>query len=1285
MRFSLALLAFLLPAVALAEWSGNMAVNPGFEEDFVFPGGEAHVLSFKGDWYYNQTDGVPDYWALPAGNWERRSSAPRSGAYCLYLGEGAVASRGFPVALVQSGGGSWGGVVTDVPNCQRPEQFPRSVRASVWCRGGGELRLTYSGVTKSAKSEGAAENQWGLVEVEIPAGEQPPGSHNSMSIELVGPGEFDDVALQEELGESPNLLQNPGFEDLTDGFPAGWSGQKKYTWLGPTYYIWTDWYHFHEPNRGSVAVDTLITHSGRASLRFDVMPGDEKMVESPEIVLNQDVPRMIEVGAMVRADRIRLIDIRAINEDGVDVPSARPMQPEQGSGGTAVYGNGTFGWRYVRKIFTPKSGVPLKSIRVRLCARGFNGCTLDDGGTRHYCLQSGTVWWDDVRVVERESNEEQLTARGVEMPAAQAAPQPSVQVAEIDFGERLVGPDAVKLSLKDAAGVSLRLTQTLPDGSLQSTSAEPDPAGDVVLPYETTEPVGDFEKPAFLEITALRGNKEVGTTKVSYYTWPVVADFDFEYHYTYPDENPVVCSINLGVTRALIQRIASIELLLKHRRDDSIISKQTIPNAAEALAAGAAKKWPDERIAAAYCIRKTDYTNLLGIALDLSKLKVWPQDEPTLDTYVHLRALDQGGNLVFDAMSQPIGRVEAFDRSRMELVETVKIRKEDGAVLVNGKPVFLTGGTHGNMRLSHGPEELAKYGFRGHRLTGGNLSGGFGPMWEAHRLWELQTKPVAAAGTTDVLVELSDDQFAALANVVKEGKHLNVVCYNTGGWEAILWDKSQWAAHYKSNDAIRKLTGRLVSVSTSGAYNAWEFARHIPWYDINHAETEMWGPMDFNTIYLPHANRLAPEGKVSTWIYLPQLYDNHPFARLRFETYENIIRGSCGYSMIQGIGDPSFNRGMCGELRYLEAPLYSLEKTPEVSISPNVSHKVTCYKDNLYILATNAGPIGVGAWKWHAEQKLSGRASHEGDSRNSRWRNPNGWHLHGYRGDPCGGSVPKIHAGDKIVQYVWIDPDDTPECVAFGVRGDGMFAHNVTLGTFIFEQFATDASNVFFYTELNHSTWHHVGHYFDKQLEERARKVMGDEYANNVRASSDSTHEWVTKNIYQPQHFVSLGNLPASGTWHKIEVSAEEVGLVGKLVDGFFFASKNGRALWDHTALVRDGEELAVFCEDTMGIPPDALKEVTISVPGVPDGTSVKVLFEERTLTVQGGRFTDNFVGEDAYGREWGGVVGDNFAYMPGRGDDEMRELVSLMPSGYGYDYNSGKTCVHIYEIPLKQ
>ena len=1277
-------LCFALGAQAQT-WSGNMAVNPGFEEDFVNPDGEGAVLSFKGDWYYNQTDGLPDYWAFAKnednqGSWERLTDNPRSGQYCMRMTAGATATRAYKVAATETGGGSWGGAQASVIASQRPEQFPRSVRASAWCRGGGRITLSYGGaVQEAAAPQGGG---WQKVEVVIPAAGQKPGSHNDMSLTLTGPGDFDDVLLQEDLAGSPNLLPNGTFEQLTDGFPAGWSQQRKYTWMGPTYYIWTDWYHFHQPNRGEVAADSLITHSGRTSLRFDVMPGDEKLVEGPEIVLNQDAPRLIEIGAMVRADRVMLIDLRAVDENGVDLPCVRPRHPEvkatpgqRSMTPSALYGNGTFGWRYVRKFFAPRNNQPIKSVRARLCARGFNGFAPDDGGTRHYCLTSGTVWWDDVRVVERESTAQQLAARGAKFAPELSIAVPPAQAEEIELGDRLVGPDAVRMRVETIGDVSFRLTRTLPDGVTQTTTAKPDANGNVVLPYETPAPVGDFEKPAFLEITALRGENVVGATKVSYYTWPVVADFDFERHLNYPNENPVVTTINLGVTEALIGRTERVDLVLTRVRDDSPIATQTISDLPKALST--------VPTGGAYTVHVADHTNLIVADLDLSRLKVWPQDEPTLDTYVHLRALDGAGNLIFEASSQPIGRVQAFDRGRMELIRTVEVRKEDGAVVINGKPTFLTGGTHQNARLSHGPRELALYGFRGHRLTGGEMEKGFDTFWGAHKLWQLQTKPVAGAGTTAIHTELSEEQLAALKAVVDAGKHLNVVSYNTGGWEAVLWDRSKWPAHYASNDVIRQMTGRLIAISTSGAYNAWEFESDNPWYDINHAETEMWGPMDFNTIYTPHVNRRAPEGKVSTWVYLPQLYDNHPYERYRFETYENIIRGSAGVSMIQGIGDPTFHRGICGELRYLAGPLYSLEPAPAVTITPDLSKKVSRYQDKLYILATNAGAIRIGEWRWHAEQKATGQASHDGDSRNSTWRNPNGWSLHGFRGDPVGGKAPLIQAGDRIVQYVWIDPDNTPDCIVFGIRGDGKFAHNVTLGDFDFLQFVADATNMFFYTELNHSVWHHVGHYFDKAAEARARLIMGDAYGDQVRASSDTQHKWVTDNIYKANHFTSLGEVPAAGQWRRIEVAAEQVGLVGTLVDGFCFAAKNGRALWDHTALVRDGEEIVVFSEDAMGIPPAELEQVTVNVPGVPDGTRVKVLFEERTLTVQDGKFTDNFVGVNTYGREWAGVEGDNFAYMPGRGNHDFRELVTLLPSGYGYDYNNGKTCVHIYEIAL--
>ena len=120
---------------------------------------------------------------------------------------------------------------------------------------------------------------------------------------------------------------------------------------------------------------------------------------------------------------------------------------------------------------------------------------------------------------------------------------------------------------------------------------------------------------------------------------------------------------------------------------------------------------------------------------------------------------------------------------------------------------------------------------------------------------------------------------------------------------------------------------------------------------------------------------------------------------------------------------------------------------------------------------------------------------------------------------------------------------------------------------------------------------------------------------------------------------------------------------------------KNGRALWDYTALERGGKVVRVFCEDTVGIDRALLKQVRVRVPGLKKGTKVRALFEDRVIVADEGGFVDDFEGVDTYGYEAGGVIGDLFGFIK----DEDRELPRMIPSGYGYNY--GPTAVHIYEI----
>src|SRR5262249_31620990 len=239
-----------------------------------------------------------------------------------------------------------------------------------------------------------------------------------------------------------------------------------------------------------------------------------------------------------------------------------------------------------------------------------------------------------------------------------------------------------------------------------------------------------------------------------------------------------------------------------------------------------------------------------------------------------------------------------------------------------------------------------------------------------------------------------------------------------------------------------------------------------------------------------------------------------------------------------------------------------------------------------------------------------------------------------------------VQKGDKVVQYVWLDPKETPEWVMVAVRGDGRFAHNGVLGKFDFAKFRADRGNLLMYSELEHSVWHDVNWVMDDPTYQRAVKVIGKKEADAIKKGADAGRAKVDKIAYQAGHFHNLGALPKAGSWHRIEIDAEKAGLVGKLVDGFAYLTKNGRALWDFSALERDGKVVRVFCEDSVGIDRSLLAKVRVSVPGLKKGTAVKALFEDRTIVADGGGFTDNFEGVDTYGYEAGGVVGDMFGYV---------------------------------------
>src|SRR5262249_37251814 len=153
---------------------------------------------------YNQQDLIPDYWDLK-GAWTWSTDRPRSGRYCLKLGPKATASQKFIRAETQEGGGAWGGsLVKAIP--MSPEDraaFAQPWRVSAWCRGGGTIVVFCGG--KPVKASAKPSKDWQLVTVELPAASVGAPDASAVVV-LQGPGEFDDVVIQEKLSPAPNLL-----------------------------------------------------------------------------------------------------------------------------------------------------------------------------------------------------------------------------------------------------------------------------------------------------------------------------------------------------------------------------------------------------------------------------------------------------------------------------------------------------------------------------------------------------------------------------------------------------------------------------------------------------------------------------------------------------------------------------------------------------------------------------------------------------------------------------------------------------------------------------------------------------------------------------------------------------------------------------------------------------------------------------------------------------------------------------------------------------------------------
>lgn len=215
----------------------------------------------------------------------------------------------------------------------------------------------------------------------------------------------------------PNLVQNPGFEDLKDGRPVGWESQCDADWT----------------------VDTQGAHGGKNSVRMAKAGAANLYWISQTVILNQTQAAPLVVSAWSKAQ----------NVEGSKGAEYSVWVDAQYQDGTSLYGQratfevGTHDWQKGEYSFAVAK--PLKTATVSLLFR--RGLT-------------GTVWFDDIALQPLEVKSGGVFD-GTAAALARGTAAPGAAVSTVQ------SQDGLKLSF-DAHGVPSGFT--LSDRSLLGTA-----------------------------------------------------------------------------------------------------------------------------------------------------------------------------------------------------------------------------------------------------------------------------------------------------------------------------------------------------------------------------------------------------------------------------------------------------------------------------------------------------------------------------------------------------------------------------------------------------------------------------------------------------------------------------------------------------------------------------------------------------------------------------------------------------------------------------------------------
>lgn len=1216
--------------LALSSAHANLLRNAEFQDDWLtlLPELKNHNWNYSME-SYNRRDYNPDAWS-PRGSWEwENADAPWGQRKLILHGPRATLSQqvnwdgyhntnrfeNFPDA---GGFPSFQAATTKLPErFVRDLSFRVKVSAQDVPTNAAGLALQFLPAKKTLPPAtaylppGTYDHRW--VEVKLLATQWLAGIVATNAVELptqvavnivytnvTGQLTLEAAELTAALPAAPNLLANGGFEAVEkDGYPAGWSSQQKYRYFPPRYYyIFNTWHNASFDNRGPVAADALLPHTGQRSLKMIVPPGDEKYVVSAPIELRQTEPRLIEVTAWIRTDKLALFQIDGLDEDGNRLDCHNFIHKNPPS-----YGSDE--WRLVRQIFRPRK--PLQTLRLQLAARGVNGYTLLGTGQQPQCTVVGTIWWDDVKVFEPESATKPATEKKPDAPKHPV-------LTTVDFDDQLLGANTLRAAFTNVTGhYTLQWEFTSPTGK-KSTYQSPVKKGVVEIPYTIDEPcpAGYTEYRGALTLLDAK-NKPVTTSEHWFATWTTPIDLELGTAYLTPAQTTDLVRINFGFSAATMAKAGHCKLEVIHKSTGKVLHTQT------------ANLTPRTKIPVDL---RDDLRNLLLADVDISKLPLLPSKNPQRNWIIRATLLDTAG--------KPMATVDSFAFCRLDYppqqpaIESVTI-DTNNLLYINGQPWLAWGVTYGHNPVYDGPADPGKYRDL-HNLDGWNLYDRHG-VGSSHPLNAFNCSRFVASSITGLKTLhtiWSNNIYASSAfpiphpaksidDMIKLGKgetnfgqYLEftktspmVVSLAPGYEEGFAVYQNLSAAEINTQkeiaDYLRAKTGRPVMVSHGGYWNRLEFEK-VPFYDIYDPETEPLYPANLHTDMLP---LIAGQPKVA-WLR-PQMYEPVPYDRWRFHTWVEMMRGARGWQMAHGPSDPSLNRGLRAELDYITPAIYSKEPKPAVTTEPWIEHWSRRAAGKTYIVAATTHGLTMGHWKWDDGVRVTGQAGELRTEDNAYGINqnlPQGPSLHSIQYLPDARSWP---AGTKLVQRVKLEK---PKNLVLIAKVDGRWTHAGSWGEF-------DAGS--YQTDLKKAAW------FLRNLYRHASGFLG--WDDNGTAGCLA---------YVIAKTTRFGDLPAEDGWVNLEMPLP----AGPLIDGVAFLHEGGRVWWGQTSIVTpDGQETLVF-GDRIGLPAEQLAQVKINVPGLKAGTKVRVAFEDREIVAADGSFTDDFRGRDLYQRHGGGSSG---------------------------------------------